>query len=99
MVGGAIPGLVAVGSIRKQAEVAMESKLVSRTPPQFLHQPLPPDSFPVRVPALVGFDDDLLYGPVTEINPLVWSGCFITALVTLKQSSVVYVVVCVNVFN
>lgn len=74
MVGGAIPGLVAVGSIRKQAEVAMESKLVSRTTPQFLHQFLPSDSYPVRVPALVGFDEELLYGPVTEINPLFGQG-------------------------
>jgi hypothetical protein len=31
MVGGAIPGLVVLGSIRKQAEQAMESKPVSST--------------------------------------------------------------------
>jgi hypothetical protein len=33
MVGGAIPGLVVLGSIRRQAEQAMESKPGSSSPP------------------------------------------------------------------
>ena len=44
MVGGAIPGLVVLGSIRKQAEQAMRSKPVSSTPPWPLLQLLPPGS-------------------------------------------------------
>ena len=47
IVGGAILGLVALGSIRKQAEQVMGSKLVSSTPPWPLHQLLPPGSYPV----------------------------------------------------
>jgi hypothetical protein len=38
LVGGAIPGLVVLGSIRKQAEQARGSKPVSNTPPWPLHQ-------------------------------------------------------------
>ena len=38
MVGGTIPGLVVLGSIRKQAEQAMMSKLVSSRPLWPLHQ-------------------------------------------------------------
>jgi hypothetical protein len=37
-VGGAIPGLVVLGSIRKQAEQARGSKSVSNIPPCPLHQ-------------------------------------------------------------
>jgi hypothetical protein len=33
IVGGAIPGLVVLGSVRKQAEQAMGSKQISSTPP------------------------------------------------------------------
>jgi hypothetical protein len=46
MVGGTIPGLVVLGSIRKQAEQAMGSKPVSSIPPWPLHQLLLPDSCP-----------------------------------------------------
>jgi hypothetical protein len=42
-VGGAIPGLVDLGSIRKQAEQARGSKPVSNIPPWLLHQFLLPD--------------------------------------------------------
>jgi hypothetical protein len=42
-VGGAIPGLVVLGSIRKQAEQARGSKPVSNIPPRPLHQLLLPD--------------------------------------------------------
>ena len=40
---GTIPGLVVLGSIRKQAEQAWGSKPVSSTPPWPLHQLLLPD--------------------------------------------------------
>jgi len=46
IVGGAIPGLVVLGSIAKHAEQAMGSKAVSSTPPCPLHQLLPPGSCP-----------------------------------------------------
>jgi hypothetical protein len=42
-VGGAIPGLVVLGSIRKQAEQARGSKPVSNIPPWPLHHLLYPD--------------------------------------------------------
>jgi hypothetical protein len=42
-VGGAIPGLVVLGSIRKQAEQARGSKPVRNIPPWPLHQFLLPD--------------------------------------------------------
>jgi hypothetical protein len=43
IVGGAIPGLVVLGSIRKKAEQARGSKPVSNIPPWPLHQLLLPD--------------------------------------------------------
>jgi hypothetical protein len=43
LVGGAIPGLVVLGCIRKQAEQARGSKPVSNIPPWPLHQLLLPD--------------------------------------------------------
>ena len=43
LVGGAIPGLVALGSIREQAEQARGSKPVRNIPPWSLHQLLLPD--------------------------------------------------------
>ena len=60
IVGGATPGLVALGSIRKQAEQAMESKLVSST----LHslcissclQDLAPFEFLSRLPSVMNSD-------------------------------------------
>jgi hypothetical protein len=42
IVGGAIPGLVVLGSVRKQAEQARASKPVSNIPPWPLHQLLLP---------------------------------------------------------
>ena len=47
--GGAIPGLVVLSSIREQAEQAMENKPVRGTPPWPLHQLLH------QVPALPEF--------------------------------------------
>jgi hypothetical protein len=38
LVGGTIPGLVVLGSIREQAEQARESKPVKNIPPWLLHQ-------------------------------------------------------------
>jgi hypothetical protein len=43
IVGGAIPGLAVLGSIRKQAEQASRSKPVSNIPPWPQHQLLLPD--------------------------------------------------------
>jgi hypothetical protein len=43
LVGGAIPGMVVLGSIRKQAEQARGNKPVSNIPPWPLHQLLLPD--------------------------------------------------------
>jgi hypothetical protein len=43
IVSGAIPGLVVLGSIRKQAEQARGSNPVSKIPPWPLHQLLLPD--------------------------------------------------------
>ena len=43
LVGGAIPGLGVLGSIRKQAEQARRIKPVSNIPPWPLHQLLFPD--------------------------------------------------------
>jgi hypothetical protein len=43
-VGDAIPGLVVLGSIRKQAEQARGSNSVSSISPHLLHQLLPPIS-------------------------------------------------------
>ena len=43
LVGGAIPGLVVLGSIREQAEQAKGSKPVSNTPSWPLYQLLLPD--------------------------------------------------------
>jgi hypothetical protein len=40
LVGGTIPGLVVLGSIREQAEKARGSKPVMNIPPWPLHQPL-----------------------------------------------------------
>ena len=47
MVGGAIPGLVVLGSIRKQTDQAMRTKPANITAPLSLHQLLPPASYPV----------------------------------------------------
>ena len=49
VVSGAIPGLVVLGSIRRQVEQATWSKAVSSTSPWLLHQLLPPGSFPVLI--------------------------------------------------
>jgi hypothetical protein len=64
-VGGAIPGLVVMGSIREQAEQARGSEPVSSTPPWPLHQLLPSSSCPVWVPVLISFGDEQQCGSVS----------------------------------
>jgi hypothetical protein len=63
-VGGAISGLVVLGSISKQAEQAMRSKLVNSLPPRPLHQ------LCLQVPAcliavLTAFGDEQCCGGVS----------------------------------
>uniref|UniRef100_A0A8I6GF30 Spire-type actin nucleation factor 2 n=1 Tax=Rattus norvegicus TaxID=10116 RepID=A0A8I6GF30_RAT len=66
MVGGAVPGLVVLGSIRGQAEQARGSKPVSNIPPWPLHQLLPPGSCPAGVPVLTSL---LIKEPSTMVVP------------------------------
>jgi hypothetical protein len=61
LVGGTIPGLVVLGSIREQAEQGRGSKPVKNIPPWPLHQLLLPD--------LTSFGDEQQYGSVSRINP------------------------------
>ena len=68
IVGGSIPRLVVLGCIRKQNEQARRTKPVSSTLSRSLYHLLPPGSYPALVPALTGFDDELLYGTVSDIN-------------------------------
>jgi hypothetical protein len=55
--GGGIPGLAILCSIRKQAEQAMMSTPVRWTLSWLLHQLLPPGSSLVWVPVLISFDE------------------------------------------
>jgi hypothetical protein len=71
MIGGAIPGLVVMGSIRKQAEQARRSKPVSSAPPWPLHQFLPPGSCSACVPVLTSFSDEQRYGSISQMNPFI----------------------------
>ena len=66
-VGGAIPGLVALGSLRKQAEEAVRSKPVSSSSPQ-PHQLLPLGSCSEFLYCPF-FSDGLQYGSVSQMNP------------------------------
>ena len=52
MVGGAVPGLVVLGSIRSLAKPGMRSKSVISPPPGSLYQLLGPGS------CLISFDDE-----------------------------------------
>ena len=65
--GGAIPGLMVLGSISKQTEQARGSKPVSSTPLWPLHQLLPP-----VLPCLSSypdfFGDEQQCGSVSQIN-------------------------------
>jgi hypothetical protein len=64
-VGGAIPGLVVLGFIRKQAEQDRRRNPVNRTPPWLLHQLLLPCSHPLCVPVLTSFGDEQQCGSVS----------------------------------
>ena len=57
--GGTTPELVVLGSIGKQVEQAMRSKVVSNIPPWHLHQLFNSGSFPVCVPVWTAFSDGL----------------------------------------
>jgi hypothetical protein len=62
LVGGAISGLVVLGSIRKQAEQARGSKPVKNTPPRPLHQLLLFDlfEFQSRLPLVMNSNVEML---------------------------------------
>jgi hypothetical protein len=58
LVGGAIPGLVVLSSIRKQGEQAKGSKPVSSIPPWPLYPSTPASKFPPCVSSCPGFLGD-----------------------------------------
>jgi hypothetical protein len=62
-VGGAIPGLVVLGSLRKQAEQARGSKPVRNIPPWPLRQLLLPDLLEFQ--SLTSFGDEQQCGNVS----------------------------------
>jgi hypothetical protein len=76
--GGAIPGLVVLDSIRNKVEQDRKNKPVSSTLPWLLHQLLPPSSCPVSVPVLTSFDDEQEYGSASQINPFLPSLLFLS---------------------
>jgi hypothetical protein len=57
--GGAIPRMMVLGSIRMQAVRVMRSKPLSSISPWLLHQFLPPGPCPAKVPVLIFSDDKL----------------------------------------
>jgi hypothetical protein len=78
--GGATPGLIVLGSIRKQAVQATGSKPVSSTLRGLCIRPC------LQVCTLHAFDDELFYGTESDVNPSLaccfGSWCFVTALIT-----------------
>jgi hypothetical protein len=88
-----LPGLMVLGSIREQAEQAMRSKPVSSIlHGLFISSCLLSGSFPAWVLVLISFDDGLWCGSINWIIlfffGLLWSGCLITAIVTLTVTNV-----------
>jgi hypothetical protein len=69
-VGDAIPGLLVLGSVKKQTEQARGSNPVSSIPPWLLCQLLPPGSYPVWVPVLTFFGDKQQINPFLLNLPL-----------------------------
>ena len=69
-----IVGGVVLGSIRKQDEQALMRKQIIYIPLSPLHQLLALGSCSVRVPELTVFEDELLYGLLSERHLI--SGCF-----------------------
>ena len=66
---GAVPGLVVLGSVRKQAEQPRRSKPVSSTQPRPMHELiLTLGSCPACVPVLTSFNDELWCGSLSQIN-------------------------------
>jgi hypothetical protein len=60
---GAVPGLVVLGCIRKQAEQAIRSNL-----PLLLHHLLPPGPCSVWVPVLTSFNNEQQCGSMSQIS-------------------------------
>jgi hypothetical protein len=69
LVGGAIPGLGVLGSIRKQTEQARRSKPVKNILPYPMASASAPASWPAWVPVLTSFGDEEQCGSVSWINP------------------------------
>ena len=67
------PGLVVLGSIKKQAEQAMVSNPVTSTPSYLLHQFLPPGSGSVWIPVQTSFSNGLQGGSGSQMNPFLSS--------------------------
>ena len=65
----AVPGLMVLGCLRKQAEQALRSKPVNSTPSWPLHQLTPPGFSLAWAPVLTFFSDGPQYGIVSPINP------------------------------
>ena len=92
IVDGAIPWLVVLGSMRKQAEQVRVSNSVGNTPSWPLHQLLPPESSPAWVSVLTSFNNGRPGGSVSQMKSfclmLLWSWCFITAVEILTKTAV-----------
>ena len=90
--GGAIPGLVVLSSVRKQIEQAKGSKPVSSTPPWPLPQLLPPGSHHFEVlfwvPSRMEYTVEVKGKLGLSSLDWLWSRSFITVVETLRQSLV-----------
>ena len=84
-----IDGLMILGPTRMQACSKQQGTI--STPPELLHQLLPPHACLAWVPVLASIDDKLWCGSINWINPflikLLWLWCVITAIVTLIKTS------------
>jgi hypothetical protein len=67
MVGGTVPGLMLLGSIRRQVEQAMGNKPGSIISLWALHQLQPPGSCPVCVPLVTSINDEQCCGSVKPL--------------------------------
>ena len=88
--GGDIPGLMILGSIRKQAEQTRGSNPVSSTPPWLLHRLLPPGFCPVWVPVqnFLWWWTAMCKCKLNKPFPpqlVFWSRCSVAAIETLRQ--------------
>lgn len=80
--GGVSPGLVILGSIKKQAEQAMKSKPVNSTPPRSLHPGSHQFEFMTWLP-LVNCDSGCKPNFLPKLLLVMY---FITAIVTLTKT-------------